>query len=86
MAPFTFTEAHYETDEKYHDKDEKQDARNLSGAHSDTAEPEDPGDDGDHEKYRSIVEHGSLLFNASCNYRKSRALQTATHNLSFAKH
>jgi hypothetical protein len=62
MVPFTFTETHYETDEKYHDKDEKQDARNLGGAHGDTAKSEYPGDDGDHEKYRSVVKHDYLLF------------------------
>jgi hypothetical protein len=56
-VPSAFTDTHDETDEKYHDKDEKQDSRNFSGAHSDTAEPEDPGDDGDHEKYRSVVKH-----------------------------
>jgi hypothetical protein len=86
MAPFTFTEAHNETDEKYYDKDEKQDSRNLGSAHGDTTKPEDSGDDGDHEKYRSVVKHDSLLFNASCNCGKSRASRTATHNLSSAKH
>jgi hypothetical protein len=57
MAPSTFTETHNETDEKYHDKDKKQDSRNLGSANGDTAKPEDPGDDGDHEKYSSVVKH-----------------------------
>jgi hypothetical protein len=61
-APSAFTEPHNETDEKYHDKDEKQDTRNFSRASGDAAEPEDPGDDGDHEKYRGVIKHGYLLF------------------------
>jgi hypothetical protein len=61
-APFTLTESHNEADEKYHDKDEKQDARNLGSAHGDAAKPEDSGDDRDHEKYGSVVKHDYLLF------------------------
>jgi hypothetical protein len=61
-APSAFADTHDETDEKYHDKDEKKDSRDLGEACGDTGKSEDRGDDGDHEKYRGVIKHGYLLF------------------------
>jgi len=47
-APSPFAEPHNETDEKYHNKDEKQYSRDFSGAYRNAAESKNTGNDSNH--------------------------------------